>query len=69
MHFREAVKLNPDYWQAHFNVGTSCLQEGRLSEARAEFDIVLRLQPDFRPAKSALAAIEARQSGGATSKP
>jgi Flp pilus assembly protein TadD len=63
--FQEAVKLDPDFWQAHFNLGTSCLQDGRLSAARVEFETVLRLHPDFKPAQVSLAAIQAREAGGA----
>jgi len=61
--FREAVKLAPDYWQARFNLGMNYMQAGRAAEARSEFETVLREQPGFEAAKSALAKIQARQSG------
>jgi tetratricopeptide (TPR) repeat protein len=66
VHFQQAVKINPDYWEAHFNVATSCLQQGRLSDAQSEFETVLRLRPDFPPAKAALDEIHAQESRGLT---
>lgn len=53
-HFLKAVGLDTNYWQARFNLATSYLQRSRLSEARQQFEAVLRLQPDFTPAKAAL---------------
>jgi tetratricopeptide (TPR) repeat protein len=67
--FEQAVKYNPNYWEAHFNVATSWLQQGRPKEALAELETVLRLRPDFEPAKTLMARIQARQAGGADSKP
>ncbi len=56
-YFQKAVGLDTNYWQAHFNLGTSLLREKRMEEARDEFNTVLRLQPDFPPAKAALERI------------
>jgi tetratricopeptide (TPR) repeat protein len=67
--FQQAVKFNPDYWEAHFNIATSWLQQGRPKEALTELEAVLRLRPDFEPAKALMAKIQARQTGGADSKP
>jgi Flp pilus assembly protein TadD len=55
-HFVQAVKLSPNYWEAHFNVASGYLQSRRFSEARdAELETVVRLRPEFRPAQEALA--------------
>ena len=60
-HFRKAVELSPDFWQAHHNLGSRYLLENRFDEARAEFETVLRLRPEFQPAKEALRRIDAAQ--------
>ena len=60
LHFQQATKLKPDYWDAHFNLGMSYRQQGRLGEAQNEFETVLRLHPDF-PLAKALAEIQAQE--------
>jgi tetratricopeptide (TPR) repeat protein len=45
--FRQAIRLNPDYWQAHDALGGLLGLDGRVSEAKAEFVQVLRLQPGY----------------------
>jgi tetratricopeptide (TPR) repeat protein len=61
-YFKKAVDLDTNYWQAHFNLGSALLQRSEFTDAQAEFDTVLRLKPDFSPAKEALARI-ASQAG------
>jgi len=56
--YERAAKADTNYWQARFNLGTSYAQQRRFTEARAEFQSVLRAQPDFAPAKQALARID-----------
>jgi len=45
--FREAIRLQPDYEQAHLNLAIVLSQRGRQEEARYHFEIALRLRPDY----------------------
>ena len=67
-YFQKAVDLDTNYWQAHFNLATSLFREKRFADASAEFNTVLRLQPDFAPAKAALNRIS-QQSAPAPAQP
>jgi tetratricopeptide (TPR) repeat protein len=50
-HFQEAIRLKPDYAEAHSNLGTAFYQQGRTGEAIREFQEALRLRPDFADAQ------------------
>ena len=52
--FEKAVALNPDYWEARYNLGQSYLRQGHTQEAKAELEKVLKTRPDFEPARQAL---------------
>jgi serine/threonine-protein kinase len=56
--FREAVRLQPDFPEAHYNLGLALKGQGKLPEAIAEFQEALRLRPDFPQAKQNLAEAE-----------
>jgi len=43
---REAVRLDPDFWEARSFLGEELAFAGRTSEAQQEFEAVLRLQPN-----------------------
>ncbi len=45
--FREAVRVNPGYWQAHDALGGLLGLANQLGEAKAEFTQVIRLQPSY----------------------
>jgi protein O-mannosyl-transferase len=45
-HYREAVRLKPDYAEAHTNLGAVLAHEGRDAESVAEYNEALRLKPD-----------------------
>jgi tetratricopeptide (TPR) repeat protein len=45
--FQHAIRLNPNYWQAHDALGGLLGLDNRVSEAKAEFVEVLRLQPSY----------------------
>jgi len=46
-HYREAVRLKPDYIEAHTNLGIALSASGRLPEAMAEYEAALELNPDY----------------------
>ncbi len=46
-HFREAVRLKPDYIEARTNVATALARQGRMDEAVEAFREALRLRPDY----------------------
>ena len=45
-HYREALRLKPDYDAAHVNLGNALARSGRSAEAQAQFREALRLRPD-----------------------
>jgi tetratricopeptide (TPR) repeat protein len=53
--YLEALRLKPDYAEAHYNLGTLRFKEpGRLADAIAEFQEALRLKPDYPEAHNNL---------------
>ncbi|MCE9557014.1 MAG: tetratricopeptide repeat protein [Planctomycetes bacterium] len=60
VHYREAVRINPDYAEAHNNWGTTLLALGRIDEALAHFQEAVRINPDYAKAHLNLATALAR---------
>ncbi len=58
--FRKAVQYNTNYWQAHFNLALASLSQGATDEGRRELQTVLRLNPGYAPAQSALDKLSAQ---------
>ncbi|HEX3731109.1 MAG TPA: tetratricopeptide repeat protein, partial [Opitutaceae bacterium] len=56
-HYREALRLKPDYPEACDNLGTALARLGNLDAAAAEYREALRLQPDYPRARSNLQVI------------
>jgi len=52
-----ALKLDPQDYYAHYSLGEVLVNSGKAAAARREFMEVLREQPDFAPARNALAAL------------
>ena len=44
-HFREALRIKPDYMEAHNNLGVALMYQGRLDEAISHFREALRIEP------------------------
>jgi tetratricopeptide (TPR) repeat protein len=51
--FEEALKLNPNHPEAHYQFGMALLNEGKLAEAVAEFESYVKLSPDGQYATQA----------------
>ena len=49
-----AIKLNPNFTDAHYNLGVILLQKGEMKEAVYHFRRALRLRPDFAAARDNL---------------
>lgn len=55
--FRKAVEHDTNYWQAHFNLAVASLAQGAKEECIRELQTVLRINPGYEPARSALGKI------------
>ncbi len=57
--YRTALKLNPDYADAHYNLGLALAGCGQIEEAIAHFQKALKLKPDHATALNDLAWLRA----------
>ena len=60
-HFEQAIRIKPDFAEAHCNLGIALGQTGRTSEAIEQLQQALRIKPDFTPAQNALARLQNHQ--------
>ena len=61
IHFREALRLSPNYAEAHNNLGSALAQQGKLELAVPHFYTALKILPGFAEAHNNLAVALARQ--------
>jgi eukaryotic-like serine/threonine-protein kinase len=61
--YRAALRLRPDYPDAHFGLGAARQAQGKLAEAEAEYRAVLRLRPEDPAALDQLAGLLGQQKG------
>lgn len=59
--YRESLVFRPDDVDLHAQLGSVLTQLGRLHDARAEFESVLKIDPHSQDAKDALSAIDVRE--------
>ncbi len=46
-HYREAVRIRPDYAEAHYNLGVDMARKGQAEEAIAQYRRTLEIWPDY----------------------
>ena len=62
--YREALRLKPDYAEAHNNLGVALEDRGSLDGAIAEYREALRLKPDFPQGRVGLGRSLEKQRNG-----
>ena len=55
--FPAALKLDPDFWPAHFEAGRLFLEKYNQADATREFQLALRINPNAAEVHAALAAV------------
>jgi tetratricopeptide (TPR) repeat protein len=53
-HYKQALRLNPDFADAHVNLGDALRKTGRIEEAIGQYEEAMRIKPDFPKAHFAL---------------
>lgn len=46
-HYREAIRIRPDYAEAHYNLGVDMARKGKIGEAVAHYRRALEIWPDY----------------------
>jgi tetratricopeptide (TPR) repeat protein len=50
-HYERALEANPDYAEAHFNLGNALVQSGQPESAIRHYHQALRLKPEYLDAR------------------
>jgi tetratricopeptide (TPR) repeat protein len=54
-HFEQALRIKPDYAEAHNDLGTALARTGKIDDGIPHFEQALRIKPDFAEAHFNLA--------------
>jgi Flp pilus assembly protein TadD len=46
IHYRQAIQINPNHWDAHISLGTALAQEGDVDNAVIQYQTALQIYPD-----------------------
>src|SRR5439155_15834903 len=49
--FREAIRIQPDYAEAHSNLGNALAEANRFDESRYHFETAIRFKPNYTAAR------------------
>ena len=60
-HWEQALRLKPDFAEAHYNLGVALEEAGRAQEAIGHYEQALRIKPDFAEAQKELARLRTVQ--------
>ena len=60
-HWEQALRINPDYASAHYNLGIALEQAGRVSEAIGHYEQALQINPNMAEVKNRLARLRSVQ--------
>ena len=55
-----ALRIKPDYAEAHTNLGLVLFMQGDLAQAAAQFETALRIKPNYAYARQHLERVRAR---------
>jgi len=66
--YTRALELNPAHVLAHNNLGLIYFHQGKIDEARREYEAALRLDPNCKPARANLTLLDAPPSGPADAR-
>jgi tetratricopeptide (TPR) repeat protein len=59
--YEQALRRNPDFADAHINLGIALMHTGRIQEAIGHYEQAVRIKPDFTQAQDALRQLPSRQ--------
>jgi tetratricopeptide (TPR) repeat protein len=66
--YREAIRLDPGFTWAHYNLGLVLQEQKKNEEATQQFRLALSFDPNFRDAREALKKLEGSSQPGAERK-
>jgi tetratricopeptide (TPR) repeat protein len=58
-HWEQALRIKPDYADAHYNFGVALERAGRVQEAISHYKQAVRIKPDLVEAQNALVRLRA----------
>jgi Flp pilus assembly protein TadD len=56
-HFQKALEIQPDFAEAHYNLGNALFQKGMKDQAAIHYWRAVEIQPDFAPAHNNLGTV------------